>query len=285
MIVPAPSAGGDDPVDVRAAVVLVGDHGPEDEPRGEAEEKHRAGRDQRRPYPGACAHLLVADPELSAQRFRLLAAGEVGAGRGLASPRAHPHQQRGADQEGRGVDGECLAGSDAEDQRRRQGRADELADVVRHRHEGIRLLDLGLGDGLRDHRGRRGAEEGLRRSEQRLDHDDLPDRDVAGDDQHGEGPVEGEADQVGDDHQPVPRHPVGPDPAEQHERDERDRVRRQDEAEVDRIAGQVDHEQRQGDGDDPVAEHAGETGQPEQPEVAVSEDCEESGHRADCQHG
>ena len=57
--------------------------------------------------------------------------------------------------------------------------------------------------------------------------------------------------------------------------DERDRVGGQDEAEVGRLAGQVDDEQRQRDGDDPVAEHAREAGQPEQPEVAVAEDCEE----------
>ena len=53
--------------------------------------------------------------------------------------------------------------------------------------------------------------------------------------------------------------------------DERDRVGREDEAEVGRVAGQVDHEQGKGDGDDPVAEHAREPGQPEQPEVAVTQ--------------
>ena len=44
----------------------------------------------------------------------------------------------------------------------------------------------------------------------------------------------------------------------------------EDEAEVGRAAGQVDDEEGQGHGDDPVAEHAGEAGEPEQPEFAVS---------------
>jgi hypothetical protein len=97
--------------------------------------------------------------------------------------------------------------------------------------------------------------------------------------------VEGEADEVGHDHQPVARDPVGPDAADQHEPDERDRVGGEDDAEVGRIAGQVDDEQRQRDGHDPVAEHAREAGQPEQPEVAVAEGREQVRHRADCQHG
>ncbi len=102
--------------------------------------------------------------------------------------------------------------------------------------------------------------------------------DLAGDDQRRQRGVEDEADQVGRDHQPVPGQPVRPDPADQHEADERNRMGGEDEAEVGRLAGQVDHEQGQRDGDDPVAEHARQPGQPEQSEVAMPEHVEETAH-------
>jgi hypothetical protein len=69
---------------------------------------------------------------------------------------------------------------------------------------------------------------------------------------------------------PLARHPVGPHAAEQEERDERQGVRGQHDADV---GGRADlrHVQRERHGDDAVAERAGRLAVEQQPEVAMGE--------------
>ena len=79
------------------------------------------------------------------------------------------------------------------------------------------------------------------------------------------------ADHVGGDHHAVALEPVGPHAADQHEQDERDRVRRQHEPDVGRRAD-LGHVQRERDEDDRVAEAARARRQPQEPELTVAED-------------
>ena len=152
--------------------------------------------------------------------------------------------------------GERPAGARPEHERGRQRRAGELGRPSRScRRRRLGLLDLVLGHGLRHQPGVGRAEERLGRAEQRLDHDDLPDLDGAGEDQHRQQRVQREAHEVGDDHHPVARQPVGPHAADQQEADERQRVRREHDADVGRRADLGDV-QRERDEHDAVADRA-----------------------------
>ena len=95
-----------------------------------------------------------------------------------------------------------------------------------------------LGHGLRHQPVVGRAEERLGGAEQRLDHDELPDLDAAGEDQRRQQRVQREAHEVGHDHHAVARQAVGPHAAEQEEADQRQRVRREHEPEVGRRAGE-----------------------------------------------
>jgi hypothetical protein len=83
--------------------------------------------------------------------------------------------------------------------------------------------------------------------------------------------VQAEADQVGGDHDEVPRQPVRPHAADEHEADERHRVAGEHDPDVARRAD-VGHVERERDEDDPVAERARAGGQPQQPELAMAKD-------------
>ena len=109
------------------------------------------------------------------------------------------------------------------------------------------------------------------RAEQRLDRDQLPDLDGAREDQRGQQRVQREAHEIGHDHHAVARQPVGPHAAEQQECDQRQARRREHEPEIGRAARQFDHEQRQRDDHDAVADHARRLRQPEVAEVAMAQ--------------
>jgi hypothetical protein len=84
--------------------------------------------------------------------------------------------------------------------------------------------------------------------------------------------VQAGADDVRRDHQPRPRQAVGPDPADQEERHQRDQLRPEHDADVGGVAGQVRDEQRQRDDHDAVAHHARPLREPEVPEGGVPQD-------------
>jgi hypothetical protein len=146
-----------------------------------------------------------------------------------------------------------------------------LGHVVRHGGDRRRLLDVRLGDRLRQKAVCSRAEEGLRAAEQHLDDDELPDRHRVGEDQHREQPVKREADEVGDDHQAVPRQPICPHPSEQQEGHERQALRREHESEIGGAPGSRDHEQRECDQHDVVPDDARGLRDPQVAEVAVAE--------------
>ena len=184
--------------------------------------------------------------------------------------RAQREQERGGDEERRGVDRERRAGPDAEHEHGRQRRAGELGDGLDRAERRLRRLDLALRHRLRDQPGVGGPEERLGRAERRLDQRDRPDLDVAGEDQRGQQRVQPEAHEVGHDHHAVPRQPVGPHAADQQEADERERVRREHDPDVARRAD-VGDVQRERDEHDPVAERARRLAEQQQPEVTVGE--------------
>ena len=134
---------------------------------------------------------LASGPPRSPRRTSRHTVARRARGRsGPAPPRAHAREERRADQEAGGVDGEGRARADAEHERRGQRRADELGDVVEHRRDGVGFLDLRLRHGLRQEPAGGGTEERLGGAEQHLDHHELPDPELAGDDQDGEQRVQ-----------------------------------------------------------------------------------------------
>ena len=147
----------------------------------------------------------------------------------------------------------------------------ELGDGLERAARRLRVLDQLLRHGLRHEPGVGRAEERLGGAEQRLDHDEVPDLDPAGEDQRREQRVEREADQVGRDHHPVTRQPIRPDPAEQQERDHRQRGGGQHDADVGGRAD-VGHIQRERDEHDLVADGAGGLTDEEVAEVSLGED-------------
>ena len=102
-------------------------------------------------------------------------------------------------------------------------------------------------DGLRDDSRRGGKEEGEGHSAERREHDQLPDLGLPGEQQHGGHGLNRAVDEVRRDHDPMAWEAVGPDPADQHEDHERDRLRGQDVPEVGLRAGQVEDGERERD--------------------------------------
>ena len=254
--------------------VLVARHDrAEDEQRRERDEQRDAERGERRPDPRARADLVEAGAHVGEQRRAVQRCG--GRGRLATLARAHAREQHGADEERRGVDREGGRGAEPEHERGRQRGAGELRDVREHRRDGVGLLDLVLGHRLGQQAGRRGAVERLGRSEEDADDHEVPDADLAGDDQQRQQRVQRKAREVGRDDEPVARQAVGDDAADEQEADERQAVGRQHEAEVGRAARQVDDEQRERDADDVVAERARRVGEPQQAKVAVAKDSQQ----------
>ena len=192
-------------------------------------------------------------------------------GRLAALARMDAREEGGGDQERDGVDRERPARPEPEHERARQRRPEEERDRLDRATGGPRLLDHLLRHGLRHEPGVGGAEERLGGAEQRLDDDDVPDLDAAGEDQRGEQRVQREADQVGRDHHAVARQPVGPDAAERDERHHRQRRGGQHDPDVRRRAD-LGHVQRQRDEDDLVADHARGLAAEQVAEVGLPED-------------
>jgi hypothetical protein len=191
---------------------------------------------------------------------------------GATRPRADFQQQQRTDQERGGVERKRLTGADAEHQRRRQRRADHDREVRHRLGQRGRLLDHRLGHRLRDQACVGRLEERACGAEQRLDHDQLPDPDRAGEDQHRDRHMQRRADRVGRDHDPMARQAVGPDAAEQHQRDHRQRLRGEHEPKVGRRACQPRDENRQGHDHDLVADRAGGLAEEQIAEVLVAQD-------------
>ena len=253
-----------------AAVVRAGD------PRGErvplrVHAQDAAGEDRDRdPHPRARAHLPPAVPK------RL----DDGLGRGVLDPDGpagagvDAEQQQRAQHERQGVEGERLTRAEAQHERGGQRRADEEREVRHRLGERPRILDLGLRHGLGEQAAVGRLEERLGGAEQRLDHDELPDRDRAGEDQHRDEGVQDRADRVRGDHDPVARQSIGPHPAEQEQADERQRLRAEHEPEVRGRARPLRDEDRDRHDDDPVADVAGGLTEEQVSEVGVAQDAE-----------
>jgi hypothetical protein len=135
-------------------------------------------------------------------------------------------------------------------------------------------LDLGLGHRLRQQPVGRRTEERLGGAEQRLDHDQLPDPRAVSEDQHGEQRMQREAHEIGDDHHAVARQAIGPHAAEQQKRHQRKARGREHQSEIGGAAREIDHEQRQRDDHNAVADHARGLREPQVAEVAVAQDAQ-----------
>jgi len=160
----------------------------------------------------------------------------------------NPRQQPRRDQERGRVQRERRARADGQHQRGADRRADHDRQVRGQAAQRLRLLDVVVSDGLRDQAGVGRVEERARRAEQRLDHDHLDDARTAGEDQDRQRQVQSRADAVSADHDPAPplaAEPVGPDAPEQDQRDQRQRLCGQHEAEVGRRPGPLGHVQRE----------------------------------------
>lgn len=229
--------------------------------------EHHAGEGRNRhPHPRAGDRLVPAGTELGDHGRR--------GGRSHLFP-AHAatnaNEQRGADDEGERVEQECLPGADAEHERGRERRTDQHGQVVGRLGQRGRVEDQRLGHRLRDQPRVRRLEERPAGAERGLYQDELQDRDAAREDQDRDGQVQPGPDCVGREHDLLARQPVGPHPAEQHQRDHRQRLRRQHEPEVGRRPGLARDEQRQRDDHDLVADRAGGLAEEQITEVLVAQ--------------
>jgi hypothetical protein len=122
------------------------------------------------------------------------------------------------------------------------------------------------------------------RAEQRLDHDQLGDAGAAGEDQDRQRHVQARPHAVGADHDPAPAlaaEAVGPHPAEQDQRDQRQGLCGQHEAQVGGRPGPLGHVQRQRDDHHLVAdarrrlaqEQVSEVGEAQDAQVLLHGDC------------
>ena len=120
---------------------------------------------------------------------------------------------------------------------------------------------------------RRGAEERLEAAVDGDERDQVPQLRRAGQQQRGDRRLHEAATHVRDQHQPPPRHPVGPHAGDQHERGHRDDLRGEHEAELRRRAVQpVEDGERERDREQRVAEHRDRLAGEQQAEVAVAQD-------------
>jgi hypothetical protein len=190
-------------------------------------------------------------------------------------------EQRRRDRERRRVQCERGAGAHGQHQRGADRRADHDREVHGQAGQRLRFLNVVIGNGLRDQAGVGGIEECPRGAEQRLDHDQLHHARAAGEDQDREGHVQSRADAVGADHDPAPPRaakPVGPDAAEQDQRDHRQRLCGQHETEVGRRPGPLGHVQRERDDHDLVADARRRLAQEQVSEVGEAQDAQVHTH-------
>jgi hypothetical protein len=102
----------------------------------------------------------------------------------------------------------------------------------------------------------------------------VPDAHGPGGDEQRQRGVQHAPGDIAGDHQLLARQPVGDHPAQQHERDQRQRVRPENHAHVARVAGQPRHVQADRHQDQRIADDAGGLAQPQQAELARAQDGE-----------
>ena len=188
-------------------------------------------------------------------------------------------QERRADGERGGVDGERPARPDAHHEHARERRPGDPAPGLGQAAQRVGLLEaLRADDGGHDP-GDRGVEERARGAGDRREGGDRPDARLAGDQQRRHQAVRGEPDDVGGHHQRAPRQPVGPHAADEQERDERDRPRREHDAEVARRARQVEHREGERDADHAVAQQRDALADEQEPERALAQRVEAAVHQ------
>jgi hypothetical protein len=159
----------------------------------------------------------------------------------------------------------------ASDDRAPQRRPDHVARVQGEAEERVRLLEHAEGHGLRNDPGGGGEEEGRRGAVERAQRQQVPQLRVVRQEQERDEPLGRAAGEAGRDHHLVAREPVGPDPADEQEGDERRRSRREHEPEVALRAGQVDDREREGDRGHRVAEEGYGSAREEQAKLALGE--------------
>ena len=229
--------------------------------------RHRHHQDQGRdedpaPEPGDARDVAEAGGEV--------APGPLGRLR-VEAARPGPPEERGREDEGRGVErehrGRARRPVDERGQRRPADRRG-LARDVQHRVRGgeERLLDDERHDPAE---GR--LEEAVREPDQRHEHEDRREREAPRRVERREDADQDGAGEVGADHQPPPRIAVGDHPADQERRQQRRRLEREHEAERARRAGQGRHVPADRDEERRVPGERDRLAAPEEPEVAAAE--------------
>jgi hypothetical protein len=256
-----------------AAVYVASDPRREGIPR-RVGTKHGAGEGgDRHPHPGPRGDLAPAGAQLLRNGARRGLGPHTPAWTGM-----HPHQQQRAHHERGRVERERLSGTQPQDQPCAQRGADENRQVGCRGAQRLRLLGIGLGDRLRQQAAVGRLKEGARRAEQRLNHDQLGDTRTAGEDQCRQHAVKQRPRAVAEDHDPLPRGAIGPHAAEQQQRDHRQGLRGQHEAEVARRAGALSHVQGEGDDHNLIADGARRLAEEQISKVRVAQDAQVRTH-------
>ncbi len=125
--------------------------------------------------------------------------------------------------------------------------------------------------GLRDDPLRGREEEGRRRPAHDLERNQVPDLGGARQHERGDRRLRRACHRVRGHHHVVPREPVGPDPAYEDEDDLRNEAGRDDDPEVGRRPGEVEHRERERDRGERGAEERDRPADEEQDEVALRE--------------
>jgi hypothetical protein len=171
-----------------------------------------------------------------------------------------------------------------EDDARIRGRRDHACDrrpddeghAAREPEQRVRLLEPRRADRRRHDSGRRRLEEGLSGSVDRDQDREVPELGGAGEQQQGDRRLDDPADDVGDEHDQLPRQAVGPDSADEHKEDERENVRGEHDTEGGRGAVErADDGERERDRDEAVPERRGCLSEPEQAELTLAKRTEE----------
>ena len=156
-------------------------------------------------------------------------------------------------------------------------RAEDLARRERARAQRVRRLQLLRGDDLRQQAGRGGVEEAGGRAGHAGQQREHPHLRHARDEQRRHRALARDPHEVRDHHHGAARGPVGDDAAHQHARDQREHRRGEHEPDVRGGAADLQHRERERDGDHAVAEDGHGLPAEEQPELAPAEDSEALG--------
>ena len=152
--------------------------------------------------------------------------------------------------------------------------------------QGVALLELLVADHLLDQSDLGRARQGVRDAEHDLEERDVPDVGIARDQECGGRDLCGALDEVAAARSVLPRQPIGEDPAEEHEDDDRHLARKQHDPEVDRAA-ELEDGKRQGNHGHPGAEVRDALGGEVAGEVAFAKRVEGGGdaHRPESRWG